>query len=208
MTAGSVLIAGEDHNDREAIRTLTAGLRPDLRRFEYHRAPLTLVKDLNQAKAKERAHKVIVALRARQKRGPLRALLLHEDCDAFEPAHEDKIATIERHYSTAPCSVFAVVPAPMIEAWWLLFPDALPLVRASWRAPSEYVGRDTGRLAQAKKALREAVRPKGKVPGNFPDYSENDSPAIARAIVSSGRVASPQGRSLSWAVFVEKVEAI
>ncbi len=210
MNHPTVLVAGEDHNDRQAIRILVSALRPELRgRFEHFRTPMTLVKDLNRAKAAVRADKVVAAMRARQRRGALLGALFHEDCDAPEPDHERKAELIERYYSHAPCRVLAVVPAPMMEAWWLLFPDVLPRVRAAWRAPTEFVGRDVGQLRDAKTELRRALRPRSaRTPPSFPDYVESDAPLIAEAIVVSGTVLAHKGQSASWLLFREKVAAL
>lgn len=214
MTQPAVLVSGEHQNDRRVIRTLVEALRPDLQgRLEFFRAPMSLVKDLNRAKAVERADKVVKVLRARQRRGALLAALFHEDCDAPEPEHLRKTTLIESYYSHAPCRVLAVVPAPMMEAWWLLFPHVLPRVRAAWREPVEFVGRDVGRLRDAKGELRRAVRPRtgprtGRVLSSFPDYTESDAPLIAEALAKSGAILTPSGKSDSWRLFCAKVAAL
>ncbi|MGL4178192.1 MAG: hypothetical protein ACRCSN_19225, partial [Dermatophilaceae bacterium] len=87
-----------------------------------------------------------------------------------------------------------VVPVPMIEAWWFLFPAAVEAVRpVAWRGKVSVPSRDVELIDQPKKKLERLTR------GSHP-YSEADSPAIA-AHIRRQRL-GPSGSSASYGRFV------
>jgi hypothetical protein len=207
----TIAVFGEDENDRFAVRELLLGLRPDVERRDVLllRKPLTLVKNLDEAKRRARRGKVVETLRAAGVRSPLRAAVFHEDADAVEPAHVALAKGIERTYSAAPCPVVAAVPAWEMEAWWFQFPEAVRAVNSQWRSPDQYVGRNVGLVSHAKEKLRECVRPAGVKRGaRFRGYEESDSSEIAKNIVTMGLLHEPRADSASWAMFVEAIGSL
>jgi hypothetical protein len=115
-----------------------------------------------------------------------------------------------------------VTPAWEIEAWWLVFPDAVVGVVDGWREPRDWIGKDVGKVENAKEALTKAVRPIGGR-RKTRDYHEADSIEIARNVVSlnllrsfendhrttPGRgVATTRTRSMSFGDFRRKLLAL
>lgn len=213
-TAGSrlglVVFFGEDEHDRQAVRELFLGLRPDVHRGQTKplRKPLTLVKNIEAARIRPRAAKVVATLRALRQTGPLHAAVFHEDADAVEPAHEDLARSITSAYRAAPCRVVAAVPAWEIEAWWLLFPTAVAAVSQQWRPPDQFAGKQVGLIPDAKERLKRSVRPPGSSWQQTREYKEEDSVVIAEKIVSMGLLRNPVAYSASWDSFVAQVTGV
>ncbi|HWG98788.1 MAG TPA: hypothetical protein VNV66_05580 [Pilimelia sp.] len=205
-----VVILGEDDNDRRSVRILVSGLRPDLDRsvFKPLRKPMALVRNVPPDRLPSQAVRAAALLRAVDVATPIRCVLMHEDADDVEPAHERLIHKIESGYRSLPWPVRAVVPAWETETRWFLFPDAVQAVRSSWRRPDQYAGRDVGLIRNAKEALRRAVRPTAAKP-TFVGYTEADSVAIAEKIVELGLLTPPWfARCASWVTFVDKVNRL
>ncbi|GAA3726868.1 hypothetical protein GCM10022225_05080 [Plantactinospora mayteni] len=203
----AVVILGEDDNDRQAIKILVAALRPDLGTgIQTLRKPMALVKNVPPERLPSKAQRDGALLRAVHARKPIRCVFMHEDADAVEPAHERLITKIEECYSDLPWPVHAVVPAWETETWWFLFPKALKAVRPSWRMPTEYAGRDLGRIRNSKEELKKALLPAGSKPATLRTYAEADSALIAEKIVALKLLAPPWfAKSASWLAFVKKV---
>ena len=180
-----VLVFGESQHDRGAIVELTTGLRPDFAgHIEARRTPLVLIKKASLETARSNATDIAKLVRQEAAARDVVAVLAHEDCDALEPAHVAAAAKIERALEEAGCpsTPIAVTPAWELEAWWLVFPEAVAAVTTGWRTPSGWIGRDIGQLANAKEELTRAVRsPKAKA--NARAYHEADSIEIAQGIV-------------------------
>ena len=139
----------------------------------------------------------------------MRACVLHKDTDAVEPSSAALADEIRRAYDGCPGRVVPAVAAWEVEAWWYLFPDAVGATRATWRAPTQHVGRDTGLVESPKEKLKRDVRPPAASrAAAFTTYAEADSEAIARAIVDGGHLRRPGGTSTSWTAFVAAVDTI
>ncbi|MFY1585845.1 hypothetical protein ACN267_15190 [Micromonospora sp. WMMD734] len=205
-----VVILGEDDNDRRTIQILVAALRPDIPRGALRplRKPMSLVRNVPPQRLPSQSTKAAALLRAVDVRTPIRAVLMHEDADEVEPAHQKLIAKIEDSHRSLRWPVVAIVPAWEIETWWFLFPDAVQAVRPTWRRPDQFAGRDVGRIRNAKEELKKAVTPPGARP-SFQTYTEADSIAIAERIVALGQLTPPWfARSASWETFLDKVKQL
>lgn len=203
----TIVVLGEDDNDRKAILILVAALREDIARADLRplRKPMALVRNVPPSRLPNQAARVSALLRAVDVRTPIRCVLMHEDADEVEPAHEALIAKIEDCYRPLPWPVRAVVPAWEIETWWFLFPEAVRQVRPNWRPLNQYKGRDVGQIRHAKEELQKALRPSGAKP-TFQSYTEADSVLIAEKIAVTGELSLPWfARSKSWEAFVENV---
>jgi hypothetical protein len=206
--AEEVVILGEDDNDRKTLKVLIAALRPDLPDGSLRplREPITLVKGIPPDRLPTKATKVSALLRARNHVAPIRCVFMHEDADALEPAHLALIDKIETTYRSLPWPVYAAVPAWEIETWWFLFPTAVAALHRSWRAPDQHLGRDLGKIENAKERLRQCIRPAGTRARTFRSYVESDSVHIAAKIVELGLLTPPwAAKSASWLVFLDKV---
>jgi hypothetical protein len=190
-----VLVFGEDEHDRRAIRHLAEGIRPDLRgKVEVRRQPLVLIKGATPEKARSNAQRITDLAKGENAARDVLAVLAHQDCDAVEPAHVVAAQRIEAELTAAGCpgTPIGVTPAWEIEAWWMLFPEAVGQVVQGWRDPDDWVGRDVGRVENAKEQLARAVQPRPRPASPPRDYAEEDSIPIASNIVSLGLLGSFQ----------------
>jgi hypothetical protein len=220
-----VLVFGESDHDRKAVGQLAAGLRPDFAgKIEARRAPLVLIKNARPDKARSNAEDLARLVKQESAARDVVAVLAHEDCDATEPAHVAIASKIERELAAAGCpgAHVAVTPAWEIEAWWLVFPDAVREVVAGWRAPDDWLGKDVGQVRNAKETLTTALR-RTRGGRAVRDYHEADSIEIARHVVRLDLLASFDGdhrettgkgvavtrtRSASFGAFRRKVLAL
>ena len=203
----SILVFGEDENDRRAIVELVRALRPDLRevKVQTRRSPVVHLKGTDRPATKRSVAEQIAALtKAQSRTGPVIATIAHQDCDAVEPAHEALTRSIEEELARLGVpNPIAAAPAWEIEAWWMLFPDALAAVRNCWRRlPSGAT--NVGMVVNAKEALQRALRPSGRT--RCPDYSESDSVAVAKRAGELGLLRQCDAkRSASYAEFRNKL---
>lgn len=186
-----VLVFGEDDHDRSAIRHLAQALRPDIT-FEKRRQPLVLIKGALPSNAKSNAREISQVAKQEEKARPVLGVLAHQDCDALEPAHVAAAARIESELRAAGCPgrPVAVTPAWEIEAWWVVFPEAVGTIVEGWRDPDDWIGKDVGQLKNAKQALKRAVQPRAPRHARPRDYEESDSIEIAQQIAERGLLKS------------------
>jgi hypothetical protein len=224
-------VFGESEHDRVAIRHLTEGFRPDFAgRVETRRAPLVLIKNANPQKARSNAEDIAKLVKQENAARDVVAVLAHTDCDDFEPAHVSAATKIEKTLTSAGCpgTPVGVTPAWEIEAWWLVFPDAVAALVEGWREPKDWIGKDVGKVENAKEQLTKALRPtrekrKAREKRKIRDYHEADSIEIARNVVNMKLLPSFDGdhrelpgkgtaitrtRSLSFGAFRRKVLAL
>ncbi|HEX7838263.1 MAG TPA: hypothetical protein VF469_12400 [Kofleriaceae bacterium] len=187
-----VLVFGESEHDSRAIKALVAGLAPGLKHsVEHRRQPLVLIKNALPKKARSNAEKIADLARIEGRVRRVLAVLAHEDCDAIEPEHLEVADRIESELRSVGCpNPIAVTPAWEIEAWWLIFPEAVGKLVEGWREPSDWLGRDVGRLKDAKEQLSRAVQPRPAGRSSPRAYHERDSIEIAQNIVADGLLTS------------------
>lgn len=190
-----VLVFGESEHDRHAIRLLVEGLRPDLAGVvEERRHPLVLIKNALPPKARSNAEEISTLAKVAGKTKKVVAVLAHEDCDAVEPEHVRISNKLEKELQDAGCpNPIAVTPAWEMETWWLVFPEAVGKVVEGWRDPTDWLGRDVGRVEHAKEMLASAVQPRPPRKSSPRAYHERDSIAIARNILADDLLSSFDG---------------
>lgn len=121
-----LLLFGESENDRGAVKELDEGLRPELRgHLQERRKPLMLVKKVTPDELRARKRSLAQQVMIERKRFDVRGVLIHEDCDEVEPAHERVARRYEESFAGADPPVYPILPAWELESWWLLWPDAL-----------------------------------------------------------------------------------
>jgi hypothetical protein len=206
-----VLVFGEDENDRQSIRELIESLREDLvGKVQTRREPLVLIKDAKPEDVPERARKIADVVDISRATHDIVCVFAHEDRDDFEPKHEETCKKIEEALAKAGCTAHAVVPAWELEAWWFMWPEAVHAVRPkSWRVPDDYVGKEVGKIKDAKEELQKKVVPKDLKPEKrktFRTYEESDSPAIARQVREKNLARDPRAKSASYSRFLASVE--
>lgn len=206
-----ILVFGEDENDRRALVELTRGLRPDLSnvKIQTRRNPVIHMKKGDLPATKRRVVDEVAALvRAQQVLGKVTAVIAHEDCDDLEPAHVDLSNSIEAALTAAGVpQPIAATPAWEMEAWWMLFPNALAEVRRCWKQLQDRP-RNVGMVRDAKESLMRSLRPSPNN-GRCPDYAESDSVQIAKNAARLGLLAqNTQATSASFNEFRRKVLAL
>lgn len=207
-----MLVFGEDINDGRSIKALVEALRPGAPAPSVRRNPPVYMKGAEPSTIRRNASQIAKVVVAEAVKGPVRAVFVHQDCDAVEPAHLALAKTIEDALAAEGIEgCCAVTPAWETEAWWFLWPDAVAAVKAKWEKPDAYLGKDVGRVRDAKEKLKAAVRPAGlkkKERASFPDYVESDSPKIAEQVKAMGLIDQPGAKSASFDVFRKRVEEL
>jgi len=175
-----IVLAGEDSNDRKVFRTLLEAVCPDAQGRIVEINSIIRLRDAKDATLVDRAGKLAGAIRARAtreqapKRDAIRARV--------NSALRREIAN--SHY---------ILAAWEIEAWMLLFPDAVSAVNATWVIPNRFRGMDTGRITDPKRAMQHEV---STVPRSR--YRESDAPKIFEKIIELGLYDSPSGSNRSY----------
>lgn len=171
-----VLVFGESPNDAESVEHLLVAANPDLEgRVRATPKPASLVRDAGRPAVRDwvaRLDNVVTATEATGVR--VVAVVVHRDADFPDPRGE---AAAELERQLARIGGKPVVPVQTIEAWWLLFPDAVEAVRPqAWRGKLSRKPRDVEAIDRPKQELQRATRTKRC------EYSEGDSPVIAEHI--------------------------
>jgi hypothetical protein len=190
-----VVVAGEDANDRTCMRLLLEAFCPDMR------GRIVEIKDsvrLRLATGKNLTDRVDalsrkVRARAERENAEVACVFVHEDFDACDG--DELVATRKRVQDELEIrlgTAHYVLAAWEIEAWLLLFPEALAKVVVGWRVPQRYRARDTGLLSDPKRILTSEL---GKTARR---YRESDAPAVIEKVVTLGHHRTPAGSNRSW----------
>jgi hypothetical protein len=196
-----VVLAGESANDRRILAAFIKAAHPTLATA----ATLTEITDPVRLRKKTgadltmAAHTLVRKARGKAtlKRGELVGIAVHEDMDvcigpAYDHARQAVSTALAKAAGTCP-SVYALAAAES-EAWLLLFPDAFALHRPSWKIPTQWRGRDTGRRQTPKEDLEAELR--------SPRYRESDGPGIASQAFAQGFLTEPNGSNRSYSEFI------
>jgi len=212
VTAATVLIFGEgdQENDRRALEHLIFALAPKGVRVRCKRlrSPIILDKKAERRKHKRVAREVAAHeedARGSAGRGERVIVVAFHDCDEVEPAHEVIAEQIQADLRAAGVKFpVAAVPAWSIEAWWMLFPEALAKTRTCWSVTT--VPANVGKIRDAKSQLMRNLRNKGS--RRCPDYHERDSITIAKNVRDMGLAVDERtGRADSLARFRDSLRA-
>jgi hypothetical protein len=120
-------------------------------------------------------------------------VFVHEDLDrpdgdVYPTTRERVQAALSLEFGTA----HYMLTVWEVEAWLLLFPEALAAVVQTWRLPSKYQGADTGRLDDPKRIMTNEVT------RNPRRYREADAPIAFAKAVEIGCLDRPVGTNRSW----------
>ena len=129
-------------------------------------------------------------------------LYVHEDFDAVDgPDYVKTHQRVEQEIRRQLGHGHYVLAVAEMEAWMLLFPEALSKVVRTWKVPAKHLGKDTGRFPDPKGVLkREVSKGKGR------RYTESDAPDVFRAVIEGGYLNSSRGSNSSWTHFWRGVE--
>jgi hypothetical protein len=179
----AILVFGEDTNDTRSIAKLAKVLAPKIGSYEVspRRDPVVHLRAADLPKTRRKTSETIARVVAAESiRRKVVAVIAHQDADAVEPAHVSIADVIEQELKSAGVpQPIAAVPAWELEAWLMLFPEAIRKTRGCWKR-LDLKGRNTGTIGGAKEELRRLLRPTGQ--GRCPDYVESDSIKITENI--------------------------
>lgn len=195
LVARSSCWRGEDRNDRRCLRILLEAFCDEMRGrlveinepVRLHKVPAErLPRWISDLAALARA-------RATTEDAELACVFVHEDLDSGDG---DDYPSIHRRVQDALCrelgNAHYVLAVEEMEAWLLLFPDALSDLVGSWKLPAKYRGKDTGRLTDPKGILMREVSKGGR------RYRESDAPAVLERVVALAIHREPIGSNRSW----------
>lgn len=118
---------------------------------------------------------------------------MHEDFDRPDGAEYDKTRTrVQAALTKELGSAHYVLSVWEMEAWLLLFPEALTGLVASWKVLVQHRNGDTGMLHDPKKILMQ------KVSAQHRRYRESDAPDVLAKAVALGCLDRPRGSNRSW----------
>jgi len=138
--------------------------------------------------------------RAAREEADLACIFIHEDLDGPEGSTGTAIhKQVTEAVTAAFTSGHYVLAVAEIEAWLLLFPDALSSYVTGWRLPRRYLGRDTGLISDPKRVIMKEISTSGR------RYSESDAPLIFRRVVEAGDLTRPAGTNHAWRRFTDDV---
>ena len=198
-----IVVAGEDANDRECLKVIGEAICPDA---AGRVVPINQTVRLCRATSKvldQRVDRLVNLARARAARedSDMAALVVHEDLDEVD-SHARKL-TLNRVRLALKNSVDPAVyalAAEEVEAWLLLFPDALEEYVQGWKVPKALRGEDTGLVQDPKGELRRRVSTGTR------RYEESDSPQILQRVVKRSGLSSYSGSNGSWVDMLADVE--
>jgi hypothetical protein len=193
-----IVVAGESANDREVLRCFLEALCPKIRGrivFLNDKVPL---RDASEATLNDRVRRFALLVRAKaaRERAPIAAVFLHEDLDNVDSRRYEAVRERVQHALARELeNAHYVLAVWEIEAWLLLFPEAVTSFANGWQVPTKRRGRDTGKFQDPKRIFKEEISKAGT------RYRESDAPAIANHIVALGKHAAPIGSNRSFAAF-------
>lgn len=202
-----IVIAGEGQHDRDVLRYLLPALRP----WSASRSPkiveikksMRLNKAVYQLAPRLDELRRLAQAQARLAQAKLAGVVVHVDFDAVV---DESYVTRRKQLSddldqAFGCHTALALAADEMEAWLMLFPDAFPKVKQTWRLPEQDRKRNLGVIPGGSKELLKARL-------SQPQYRESDAPAIMKAAVTHGLVAACQSdRNRSYADFAAELEA-
>ncbi|MDN5385602.1 hypothetical protein QEP66_26640 [Streptomyces sp. LB8] len=201
---GVIVLAGEDRNDCEILASLIRAHRPDLG------AAAKLVRINDPVRLRRKSGPDLAAAvktlagkaraKALQQRTTLLGFVVHEDLDGYTDAQYDRIRKALTDEFARQCQGFwtaVALAAWETEGWLLLFPDAFPRFRPSWKVPDRLLDRDTGRIKDAKEELKRGL--------GLPVFRESDGPKVALEALKHRLIPSPRGSNRSYADFVREL---
>jgi hypothetical protein len=193
-----ILVFGESRNDVDSIAELVRAMNPSFDVAVRMRPP-SLTRDAGARSVRTWSTTLEQLITVGRSQGlDIRAVVVHRDADGpdAEGAQEALLARQLASLRRAPVVPVPAVPVETIEAWWFLFPDAVESVNpVAWKGVMPRHRRDVETISKPKVELMRLTR---RGPGRL-EYSEGDSLAIARRIVSSR--AEPVGRASSYQRF-------
>lgn len=196
-----IVLAGEASNDRKVLRALLEAVCPGAQGRIVEINDIVRLRDAGDSALVERAAKLAGSIRARAEReqAKVACVFVHEDFDAINSSQRDIIRKrVQIALRLNFPRTFYILAAWEVEAWLLMFPDAVSAVNSSWVVPRRYRGTDTGLIADPKRAMMQEV---GKARNSR--YRESDAPKVIDKVVELNLVNSPSGFNLSYSELLQ-----
>lgn len=190
-----VVIAGEDGHDRKCLRILLEKFCPQMRGRIVEISDSVRLRVASEATLVARVEALAKKARARAARedAELACVFVHEDLDGPDGAeYVEARDRVQRALVKRFGAAHYVLSVWEMEAWLLLFPDALSETTASWKVPRQYRNRDTGTLSDPKKIMMQSVS------GPTRCYRESDAPQVFANAVKLDCLDRPDGTNRSW----------
>ena len=197
-----IVLAGESSGDRKVMRTFIEALCGSAQGRIVEINDIVRLCKADERSLRQRAIKLAGSARARGAReeASVQCVFIHEDFDETDSEHRAKVRRrVQEALDREMARAFYVLAAWEVEAWLLMFPDAISDFATSWKVPARYVGVDTGLIADPKRVMKKEVA------RSSPEYRESDAPAIAEKITALGLHRSPAGRNSSYDEFKASV---
>lgn len=193
-----VVVAGESANDRAVLRHFLEAICPKMKGrivFLNDKIPLreATAGNLND---RVRRFALLVQAKAARERVSVAAVFIHEDLDGVDSEQYDVVhERVQRALARELENAHYVLAVWEIEAWLLLFPEAVTNFAKGWQVPTSRCGRDTGIFQDPKRIFKEEISKAGT------RYRESDAPAIASHIVTLDMNANPNSSNRSYEAF-------
>jgi hypothetical protein len=191
-----IVLAGEDSSDRKVLRALLEAACPDARGRIVEINDIVRLRDAGDVALIERAERMAGHIRARAQReqAEVACVFVHEDFDAADSAQRDTVRRrVEEILRRSFEKAYYILAAWEIEAWLLLFPDAISAVNVTWVVPNRYHGIDTGLLTDPKRVMKQVVSR-----SNNSRYKETDAPRVIEKVAELGLQDSRSGSNRSY----------
>jgi hypothetical protein len=193
-----IVLAGESGNERMIMRILLEACCPQAKGRIVEVNDGIRLREAGDEKLAARVQQLARSVRARAAReqASVACVFIHEDLDDVDSEKCIKIhARVQQALEHELGHSHYVLATWEVEAWLLLFPEALADFADSWSVPAKYQGADTGMIHDPKRVLRQQVSKAG------PKYRESDAPGITERAVALGLHMKPTGTNRSYSRF-------
>ena len=197
-----IVLAGESSGDRKVMRTLIEALCEDAHGRIVEINDIVRLRQADDVTLNQRVGKLAGKARARseRERAAIQCVFIHEDFDGTDSAQRANVRRrVQAALSRELVRVYYILATWEVEAWLLMFPEALAQFNSSWKVPTRYLGVDTGYITDPKRVMKREVSRNGA------EYRETDAPDIAEKITALGLSHSPTCRNGSYSEFVGSV---
>ncbi|MGI9000190.1 MAG: hypothetical protein ACR2GH_00830 [Pseudonocardia sp.] len=189
------MVAGEYSNDRKCLRILLEAFCPDMRGRIVEISDSVRLRQARSATLTSRIGTLLRKAHARAARDDavLACLFVHEDLDVVDgTAYIEARKRVQAELERASGFGHYVLAAWEVEAWLIMFPEALTAHVSAWKLPAKYRKIDTGLLADPKRLLGDVLGKDGR------RYREADAADVLARAVELGQHVSPQSMNRSW----------
>lgn len=191
-----IVLAGEDSSDRKILRIFLEAVCSGARGRIVEINDIVRLRDARDAALSERITRLVGRIRARAEReqAEVACVFIHEDFDAIESSQRETTRMrVQEALNGRLVGVHYILATWEVEAWLLLFPDAIAAVNSSWVVPRRYRGVDTARITDPKRVMKGAVSTVATS-----RYTETDAPKVFEKAVELGLLNTLSGSNRSY----------